>query len=144
MGTPLTGGTHLYLRLKNDSLAPLLGAKVDRELRKKFIRNGAFILVNEPGQADNLLTVTLKGYSDTTEAYRPGDTLLAAGLNLRATASIKLEESGGDTIYENSVGANSSVLRPISTQVPDDAMAMQALAENLASNITVSLLNQAW
>jgi len=144
MGSPLTCGTHLYLRVKNDSLAPLLGAKVDRELRKKFIRNGAFTLVNEPGQADNLLTVTLSGYSDTTEAYRPGDTLLAAGLKLRATASIKFEEYGGDTIYEKSVGANSSVLRPISTQVPDDAMALQALAENLASNITVSLLNQAW
>jgi hypothetical protein len=150
MGSPLTGGAHLYLRVKNDSLAPLLGAKVDRELRKKFIRNGAFVLVNEPGQADNLLTVTLKGYSDTTEAYRSGDTLLAAGFNLLATAFITLEESGGDIIYEDSVGANSSVLKPVRPttaevfELPDDAMALQALAETLASNITVSLLNQAW
>ena len=67
-----------------------------------------------------------------------------------ATAFITLEESGGDIIYEDSVGANSSVLKPVRPttaqvfELPDDAMALQALAENLASNITVSLLNQAW
>ena len=86
----------------------------------------------------------LNGYSDTTEAYRPGDTLLAAGLNLQTTASIQLDEANGQSIYKDSVSANSSVLRPFSTQVPDDEMALQALAESLASNISVSLLNQAW
>ena len=37
---------HLHIRVKNDSLAPLLGAKVDRELRKTMLRNGSFILVS--------------------------------------------------------------------------------------------------
>lgn len=144
MGSPISGGAHLHIRVKNDSLAPLLGAKVDRELRKTMLRNGSFILVSNREEADVFLTVTLKGYSDTTEAYRPGDTLLAAGLNLQTTASIQLDEANGQSIYKDSVSANSSVLRPFSTQVPDDEMALQALAESLASNISVSLLNQAW
>ena len=35
------------------------------------------------GEADVFLIVTLTNYEDSTEAYRPGDTLLAAGLNLQ-------------------------------------------------------------
>ena len=144
MGSPISGGTHLHLRVKNDSLAPLLGSKVDRELRKTILRNSSFILVRDREEADVFLTVTLEDYSDTTEAYRPEDTLLAAGFNLQTSASIQLDEANGQRIYAESVSANSSVLRPFPTQLPDDEMALQALAESLASNISVSLLNQAW
>jgi len=42
------------------------------------------------------------------------------------------------------VNGNSSVLRPVSTRLPDEAMAMQALAESLAAEVSLSLLNQAW
>ena len=145
MGAPSLGYSQLHLRVKNDSLAPLLGPKVDRELRKNLIRNSTFNLVNEREDADVFLVITLKNYSDYTEAYRPGDTLLAAGLNLRASAHLQLITSIGDTnLHEDVVQADASVLRPESTRVPDDAMALQALAESLAANISLSLLNQAW
>ena len=60
MGSPISGGAHLHIRVKNDSLAPLLGAKVDRDLRKTMLRNGSFILVSNREEADVFLTVTLK------------------------------------------------------------------------------------
>ena len=144
MGGPVSGVANLHIRVKNDSLAPLLGARLDRELRKNILRNGSLNLVNKPEDADSFLVVTLTNYSDTTEAYRPGDTLLAAGLNLRTSAKIEFTDHKGNDLYRGQVGADSSVLRPQSTQLPDDAMALQALAESLASKICFSLLNQAW
>lgn len=143
-GSPTSEYSSLHLRVKNDSLAPLLGAKVDRELRKNLIRNGAFVLVNNQEEADAFLLITLTNYEDVTEAYNPEDTLLAAGLNLRAVAKIELLGITGQNVYEDRVKSDASVLRRESIQVPDDAMALQALAEDLAANISLSLLNQAW
>jgi hypothetical protein len=144
MGYPLSDIYKLHLRVKNDSLAPLLGPKLDRELRKSIVKDGGFHLVNNPTDADASLIVQITQYGDSTEAYRPGDTLLAAGLNLRATAKIDLLDEKRHTIFTQNASGNSSVLRRESTRVPDEAMAMQALAESLAAEVSLSLLNQAW
>ena len=153
MGHPVSDIYKLHLRVKNDSLAPLLGPKLDRELRKSIVKDGSFHLVNDPTDADASLIVQITQYGDSTEAYRPGDTLLAAGFNLRATAKIDLLDEKGHTIFAQNVSGNSSVLRPVSTvlderpvstHLPDEAMAMQALAESLAAEVCLSLLNQAW
>jgi hypothetical protein len=144
MGHPVSDVYQLHLRVKNDSLAPLLGPKLDREIRKSIVKDGSFYLVNDPTDADASLIVQISQYGDSTEAYRPGDTLLAAGLNLRAIAKIELLDEKGQTIYAQNVSGNSSVLRRESTRVPDEAMAMQALAESLAAEVCLSLLNQAW
>ena len=143
-GIPSSEYSSIHLRVKNDSLAPLLGPKVDRELRKKLIPNGSFLLVNDQEDADAFLLITLINYEDVTEAYNPEDTLLAAGLNLRAVAKIELMRVSGQNFYEDRVKSDASVLRRESIQVPDDAMALQALAEDLAAKISLSLLNQAW
>ena len=111
--------------------------------RKNILRNGSYVLANGPGDADVFLIVTLTNYKDSTEAYRPGDTLFAAGLNLRISATVELNDVRGVSMHQENVRADSSLLRSIS-QVPDDSMALQALAERLASNISLSLLNQAW
>jgi hypothetical protein len=151
MGHPVSDIYKLHLRVKNDSLSPLLGPKLDREIRKSIVKDGSFHLVNDPTDADSSLIVQISQYGDSTEAYRPGDTLLAAGLNLRAIAKIELLDEKGRTIFAENVSGNSSVLRPasthvrpVSTHVPDEAMAMQALAESLAAEVCLSLLNQAW
>jgi hypothetical protein len=144
MGHPVSDVYKLHLRVKNDSLAPLLGPKLDREIRKSIVKDGSFHLVNNRTDADASLIVQISQYGDSTEAYRPGDTLLAAGLNLRAIAKIELLDEKGHTIFVQNVSGNSSVLRPASTRVPDEAMAMQALAESLAAEVCLSLLNQAW
>ena len=144
MGHPVSDIYQLHLRVKNDSLAPLLGPKLDREIRKSIVKDGNFHLVNDPTDADASLIVQITKYGDSTEAYRPGDTLLAAGLDLRATVKIELLDEKGHTVFVQNVSANSSVLRRESTRVPDEAMAMQALAESLAAEVCLSLLNQAW
>jgi len=50
----------------------------------------------------------------------------------------------GNEVFQQKVSGNSSVLRKVSTRVPDEAMAMQALAESLAAEVVLSLLNQSW
>jgi hypothetical protein len=151
MGHPVSDIYKLHLRVKNDSLAPVLGPKLDREIRKSIVKDGSFHLVNNLTDADASLIVQISQYGDSTEAYRPGDTLLAAGFNLRAIAKIELLDEKGRTVFAQNVSGNSSVLRPasthvrsVSTHVPDEAMAMQALAESLAAEVCLSLLNQAW
>lgn len=144
MGSPVSGIHKIHLRVKNDSLGPLLGPKLDREIRKSLVKDGSFYLVNNPGDADALLVVKLTHFNDSTEAYRPGDTLLAAGLNLRASATVEFIDPKGNEAFQQKVSGNSSVLRKVSTRVPDEAMAMQALAESLAAEVVLSLLNQSW
>jgi len=63
---------------------------------------------------------------------------------MRATAKIELLDEGNNPLFVQNVNGNSSVLRPVSTRLPDEAMAMQALAESLAAEVSLSLLNQAW
>jgi len=144
MGSPVSEIHKIHLRVNNESLGPLLGPKLDREIRKSVVRDGNFHLVNNRGDADALLVVKLTHFNDSTEAYRPSDTLLAAGLHLRASATVELIDPMGNEVFHQKVSGNSSVLRQVSTRVPDEAMAMQALAESLATEVVFSLLNQSW
>ena len=125
-------------------MAPILEPKVDRELRKKIIYNGTFTLVNQPDDADMFILVTISNYNDTSEAYRTNDSLLASGLNLGVNAQVQVRDLRDDVFKEIQVRANSSVHRPDSNRLPEESSSLQALAEELASNIHLSLLNQSW
>lgn len=144
LGYPEAGEGLFHLRVKNDSMAPILGAKVDRELRKKILKNGTFILVQNQEDADVSIMVTLSNYTDSTEAYRPEDSLLAAGLNLGISAKIELRDQNGDIFLDKQVRANASVLRSESTRLPEESSSLHAMAEDLASEIHLSILNQSW
>jgi hypothetical protein len=144
LGYPEAGEGLFHLRVKNDSMAPILGAKVDRELCKKILRNGTFILVQNQEDADISILVTLSSYTDSTEAYRPEDSLLAAGLNLGISAKIELRDQMDDIFLDKQVSANASVLRSESTRLPEESSSLHALAEELASKIHLSILNQSW
>ena len=144
LGYPEVGEGLFHLRVKNDSMAPILGAKVDRELRKKILRNGTFTLIQNQEDADVSILVTLSNYTDSTEAYRPEDSLLAAGLNLGISAKIELRDQKDDIFMDKQVRANASVLRPESTGLPEESSSLHALAEELASKIHLSILNQSW
>lgn len=144
LGYPEAGEGLFHLRVKNDSMAPILGAKVDRELRKKILKNGTFILVQNQEDADVSIMVTLSNYTDSTEAYRPEDSLLAAGLNLGISAKIELRDQNGDIFLDKQVRANASVLRSESTRLPEESSSLHAIAEELASEIQLSILNQSW
>ena len=144
LGYPDAGEGLFHLRVKNDSMAPILGAKVDRELRKKILKNGTFILVQNQEDADVSIMVTLSNYTDSTEAYRPEDSLLAAGLNLGISAKIELRDQHGDIFLDKQVRANASLLRSESTRLPEESSSLHAIAEDLASEIHLSILNQSW
>ena len=144
LGYPEVGEGLFHLRVKNDSMAPILGAKVDRELRKKILRNGTFTLIQNQEDADVSILVTLSNYTDSTEAYRPEDSLLAAGLNLGISAKIELRDQKDDIFMDKQVRANASVLRPESTGLPEESSSLHALAEELASKIHLSILSQSW
>ncbi|MDG1131999.1 MAG: LPS assembly lipoprotein LptE [Opitutales bacterium] len=144
LGYPDAGEGLFHLRVKNDSMAPIIGAKVDRELRKKILKNGTFILVQNQEDADVSILVTLSNYTDSTEAYRPEDSLLAAGLNLGISAKIELRDQHGDIFLDKQVRANASVLRSESTRLPEESSSLHAIAEDLASEIHLSILNQSW
>ena len=144
LGYPEVGEGLFHLRVKNDSMAPVLGAKVDRELRKKILRNGTFTLIQNQEDADVSILVTLSNYTDSTEAYRPEDSLLAAGLNLGISAKIELRDQKDDVFMDKQVRANASVLRSESTRLPGESSSLHALAEELASEIHLSILNQSW
>ncbi len=144
LGYPDAGEGLFHLRVKNDSMAPILGAKVDRELRKKILKNGTFILVQNQEDADVSIMVTLSNYTDSTEAYRPEDSLLAAGLNLGISAKIELRDQHRDIFLDKQVRANASVLRSESTRLPEESSSLHAIAEDLASEIHLSILNQSW
>ena len=144
LGYPDAGEGLFHLRVKNNSMAPILGAKVDRELRKKILKNGTFILVQNQEDADVSIMVTLSNYTDSTEAYRPEDSLLAAGLNLGISAKIELRDQHGDIFLDKQVRANASVLRSESTRLPEESSSLHAIAEDLASEIHLSILNQSW
>lgn len=144
LGYPEVGEGLFHLRVKNDSMAPILGAKVDRELRKKILRNGTFTLIQNQEDADVSILVTLSNYTDSTEAYRPEDSLLAAGLNLGISAKIELRDKKDDIFMDKQVRANASVLRPESTGLPEESSSLHALAEELASKIHLSILSQSW
>ena len=144
LGYPEVGEGLFHLRVKNDSMAPILGAKVDRELRKKILRNGTFTLIQNQEDADVSILVTLSNYTDLTEAYRPEDSLLAAGLNLGISAKIELRDKKDDIFMDKQVRANASVLRPESTGLPEESSSLHALAEELASKIHLSILSQSW
>jgi hypothetical protein len=144
LGLPLADSGSFHLHVRNNSMAPILGPKLDRELRKKIIHNGTFTLVSYPEDADMFIIVTISNYDDTLEAFRPNDSLLALGLNLGVTARVQVRDQRDHVFKETQVRANASVHRPESTRLPEESSSLQSLAEELASNIHLSLLNQAW
>ena len=101
-------------------------------------------MVQNQEDADVSIMVTLSNYTDSTEAYRPEDSLLAAGLNLGISAKIELRDQNGDVFLDKQVRANASVLRSESTRLPEGSSSLHAIAEDLASEIHLSILNQSW
>jgi hypothetical protein len=101
-------------------------------------------LIQNQEDADVSILVTLSNYTDSTEAYRPEDSLLAAGLNLGISAKIELRDQKDDIFLDKQVRASASVLRSESTRLPEESSSLHALAEELAFKIYLSILNQSW
>ena len=141
LGYPSNNISSIHLRIRNNTTAPMLGPKIDRELRKRLLRSASFDFVSEHQDADSRLVVTLNNYQSKVESYQANDSLLANGYNFRVSANIKLLNDKGMVLRENMAESHSALFRPKATHLPDDSTVLQSLAENLAFDISLFLLN---
>ena len=103
----------LFIKIvRNDSMAPQLGAFLSTNLRTDVVRRGSYKLSSSPEDADIVLNVSLLNFTNSAEIYNPNDTLLASGTNLRISAEISLTNQDGEVLMEKrTIEENSSVVR---------------------------------
>lgn len=131
----------LHLVVRNDSLAPQLGPLVDQEIRKAFISFHQYELVNDANSADYHLLVTLKSYQSLPESYQREDALYASGFGMKIRALMNFSSREGDKTLELTSDATASVVRNDKLLIPIKDQAIHALAVDLASQVSFSLLN---
>ena len=132
--------------VKNDSSMPQSSGVVSRAIREEFLRRGTFELVHSAEEADLVLRINLREYGKSPEVFRPEDTLLAAGFNLEAGATVNLYSSRRkSSIIENHViRANASTLRQTVTDQPRDRQSSTALGRQLGVKIANLVANHSW
>lgn len=132
--------------VKNDSSMPQSSGVVSRAIREEFLRRGTFELVHSAEEADLVLRINLREYGKYPEVFRSEDTLLAAGFNLEAGATVNLYSSRRKTfLIENHViRANASTLRQGVTEQPKDRQPSAALARQLGVKIANLVANHSW
>lgn len=143
LGTTNSSQGTLHLVVRNDSLAPQLGSLVDQEIRKYLLRFGQYKIIKARKEADFFLKVTLKSYEKFPESYRAEDTLLASGFRMSIQADLELSSKHGSVLLESTSNGSSSVFREDISTLPRKKQAMQALASDLAYQVSLSLLNAA-
>ena len=132
--------------VKNDSSMPQSSGVVSRAIREEFLRRGTFELVHSAEEADLVLRINLREYGKSPEVFRSEDTLLAAGFNLEAGATVNLYSSRRkSSIIENHViRANASTLRQTVTDQPRDRQPSTALGRQLGVKIANLVANHSW
>jgi hypothetical protein len=131
----------LHLVVQNDSLAPQLGPIVDQEIRKAFISFHQYELVNDASRADYHLRVILKSYQSRPESYQREDALYASGFGMQITALMSFTSKKDVSTIELTTDATASVVRNDKLVMPNKDQAIHALAIDLASQVSFSLLN---
>lgn len=132
--------------VNNDSSMPQASGVLSRTIREEFLRRGTFALVDTPDDADLLLRITLSEYTRSPEVFRSDDTLLAAGFDLEAGASVNLYSLSRNTslIENHIIRANASTLRQNVTVQPKDRQPSTALARQLGAKIASHVANHSW
>ncbi len=140
------GSKTVYIEVvRNQTLAPQLGAFVSNKIRAQIIRRGHFLIRSNMRECDYILQVTLNDYSKGTEIFKPNDTLLAAGFRMSVQASVSLRKRSGALILEDIVlTENASVLRDGSLTVPSDRQALLNISESLGQQISQLIENYRW
>ena len=141
LGNPGAFDGYLYLIVSNDSFAPQLGPLVEQQVRKKFLDSKKFMVTNSPQMADFTLEVTLKSYDTSPESFRSDDTLFASGFGMSVLADVEISSNDNSQEYNETVKGSASVTRTQVSTLPLKDQAMQSLAEDLANQVSLSLLN---
>jgi outer membrane lipopolysaccharide assembly protein LptE/RlpB len=134
-GSKLTFATIYIAPVINGSDLPQAAALVTAQLREAFLRDGRVALVETPGEADAVLTVTLASYGRETLTAQATDTGLARkfGLTLKATATLRNRHTG-QTLFEQRPLQAQRQLYTDSGQLLAEYDAVPLLAENLAQS----------
>ncbi len=141
LGNPANTDHELFVIVRNDSFAPQFGPLVNRSVREILLRKGIYGISPNRKKADFDLVITITNYNDSPESFRSDDSLLGNGFGLTADARVQLSDHGGTILYEAETSGRSSLFREDPTFEPNIEQALQALAEDLANQIYLSLLN---
>ena len=141
LGSPGAFDGYLFLIVRNDSFAPQLGPLVEQQIRKNFLDSKKFTVTNSPQKADYTLEVTLKTYDTSPESFRSDDTLFASGFGMSVLADLEISSNDNSQEYHDTVKGSASVIRTQVSTLPVKDQAMQSLAEDLANQVSLSLLS---
>jgi hypothetical protein len=129
--------------VQNATLQPGLGPSLSQALRKQVQRDGTFIL-DTKGGGDVVVNCEVVDYRRRGIAYQPNDTLTAADYELMAEVRVvATDRRNGREILNKQVRGRTTI-RIGTDQTSAERQAMPILAENLAYNITVLLVDGEW
>lgn len=126
----------------NHTLEPRLGDAVTTALRLRVQRDGTYRLATH-GDADIVVTGVLTRYVRHELNFQPGDVLTVQDYRVNVTAQITVRDvSAGTTTNWTSTGY--TLVRVGSDLTSAERQAMPVLAEDLAKNVTDSLVDGSW
>lgn len=144
LGGPIPEKINLYLDVKNNSVAPQLGPKLARELRKQNLKNNTLEYVNNSNEADLNLLIEISDFNDVAESFDRHDSTLAKGFSFQASVLIRLIDTKGETVFYEEVNSKASLYRNKRNLRPNLHPTIQALAESLASEVSAAILKHYW
>jgi hypothetical protein len=126
----------------NHTLEPRLGDAVTTSLRRDIQRDGTFRLATR-GDADIVVTGVLTGYHRHELNFEPHDVLTVQDFRVNVTAQITARNvaTGNST---NWTATAYTLVRVGSDLTSAERQAMPVLADQLAKNVTSSLVDGSW
>jgi hypothetical protein len=127
----------------NQTFEPRLGDAVTAALRKSLQRDATYRLATRD-EGDIVVTGEVTRYDRSELSYRPSDILTVLDYRLTLTAHATARDRGsGKTILDKDV-SGSTLLRVGADVTSAERQALPLLAEDLAKNITASLVDGSW
>lgn len=142
-GLPAREKTVYVTPFSNRTLEPRLGEAVTQALRKRLSQEGTFKLVTR-GSADIVVSGTLTQYSRQAVAYEHGDVITARDFEAILTARVIAEPTGGGPPLLDRDVRGRATFRIGRDQTTSERLALPALAEDVARQITSLLADGAW
>ncbi len=125
-----------------ETLIPQARELVTTQVREAFLKDGRIKLVDSPAGADAVLQIALTGYDRAVAVSRQDDTGLARrfDVSLRAHATLTNEHTKEAFFVRRPLTAKRGVFTD-SGLIPSEYQALPLLAEQLANEVTHSVLD---
>ncbi len=138
------GGRSLRINpVQNTTLEPRLGPAVSQALRKQVQRDGTLRLESW-GDPDIVLQTEILRYRREELAYKSSDTLTASDYEITIFAKVvALERATGRELLNREIRGRTTLFVG-NDMVSAERQALPLLAEDLARNITVALVEGEW